>query len=465
MNILTKIFLVLFLTFPYPGMYAFQNDTDEETSVADTTGLPWLDIDLVDRITFRYYYMDSEYPSFRYPLVNSNGDALRPGVTPFFNIEGGATAFDRVSLYYNFQADLANRIELKLASLRFQLGPVGFEAGRGSVWMGHGYYGSLLLSNNADPFNFIRIETADPIKLPYVGSVGYKIFGGSPKRFNILGHRASWYPLPWIELSASKTIIFTESLQIGDLPYFLLRESFRDDGEDFRDARVSLDIGVRLPPAIRSYVYPIVDAKIYFEYAGENIQSFWSTRGGDWVGPFGFEFIGTGNIAGLWIATEQDEIRFEYAQNYRNRYLLSGATSGSGWGKYSIPWYGAYYKQPYVNGEDVMGHHMGSHADVIYFHYQRKFEEVTFRLMYSSRRRGLVERRLPHELSEFPEQKNQFGIEVARPLWMFDVSALFLWNRYDNVDIRRDPLIVHPVPEREASEYILGVKVSYRIGG
>ncbi len=437
---------------------------DEEPSPPDTLGLEWLDFDLVDRVTLRYYYMDSEYPSFRYPLVNSYGDAIKLGVTPFFNIEGRAQAFDYVSLYYNFQADLADRIDLRQASLRFRYDPVAVELARGTVWFGHGYYGSLLLSNNADSFNLVKIETTEPIRIPYIGNVGYMIFQGWPDNFNMVGHRLSFYPLPWLELSASKIVVYTDGKKLWYAPFLLARNSSIQRPDRFRDSRASLDIAVRLPGEFLSYVYPLVEAKVYFEYGGEDIQSFWTT-GGKWVGPLGFEFIGSGNLTGIHLATEQDDLRLEYAQNYRSRYLLSGFAYRQGWGRYSIPWYGTYGPERYINGEDIMGHHMGSHADVIYFHYQRSFENGSFRIMYGNRRRGLIDRRLPHSFSEYPEVKNQYGIEVSRSIWNFDLSTLFLWNRYVNVDVRRDPLIVQPVPDREAAEYILGLRVSYRVGG
>lgn len=435
------------------------------TAVADddTTGIAWLDIDIVDRVTLRYYYLDSEYPAFRYPLENSYGNRIKQGVTPFINIGGRASVFDRVSLYYDFQADLTERIGLNRAALSYRHGPVGFRAARGTVWMGHGYYGSLLLSNNADAFSLVQIEIVEPVELPYVGGVKYMLFHGWPEHFNIVGHRLSVFPLPWIELGGNKTVVYTHGEKLYNAPFRLFKDTAVAGTDRFRDARASLDIAIHLP-FLSEYLYPLVDGKIYFEYAGEDIHSFWTSNNGNWLGPFGFDFIGVGNIAGLWLATENDEIRLEYAQNYRNRSLFSSFSNNTGWGSYTVPWYGTYDRVRYVNDGNVMGHHMGSHADVVYFHYRRTFNEGHFILMYSNRRRGLVERQPPHAVSEFPEVRSQYGVEVSRSIWLFDVSAMFLWNRYENVDVRRDPLIVQPIPDLDAEEYIIGISVHYRIG-
>lgn len=456
------IFILFFIMNTSAAVSGMESMNDDELTDG-AAGIPWLDVDIIDRITLRYYYLDSDYPSFRYPLENSYGDRIKQGITPFLNIEGKATAFDRLSLYYNFQADLTDRIELNRASISYRYGPVAFEAARGTVWMGHGYYGSLLLSNNADAFSLVRIGIEEPVEVPYIGSIQYMLFNGWPKNFNIVGHRLTWFPLPWIELGGNKTVIYTQGEKLYNAPFRLFKDTAGAGTDHFRDARASLDIAVHLP-FLREYLYPLVDGKIYFEYGGEDIHSFWTSNNGNWLGPLGFDFVGAGTIAGIWLSTERDEIRVEYAQNYRNIGLFSRYAGRAGWGEFSIPWYGIYDKMHFVNNGNIMGHHMGSQADIAFFEYTRSFDSGHFTLRYSNRRRGLIEHQLPRELSEHPEVKSQYGIEVSRSVWLFDVTALFLWNRYENVDRDRSPLMVNPIPGRDAEEYIFGITVVYVIG-
>lgn len=423
----------------------------------------WLDIDPITRLRFRGYYLHTERPSDRYNLVNAYGDKLESALSPFWNIEGRVSAFDAVTLDYNFQADLSNRLKLKHAVLRYTAGPAAFTVERGSVWLGHGYYGALLLSNNAEPFSLVRFELTEPLHVPYIGSVQYTLFNGWPENFNIVGHRLTWFPHRWVEIGGNKIVTYTEGRQLWSVPFMLFEDPSVDRHGHRRDARVSIDVALHLP-FLRDYLYPLVDGKIYYEYAGEELYSFWTTKDAGWVGPLGFEFVGVGNLMGVWLATDRYDFRLEYAQNYRNNYLFNSVAGNHLWDRYSIPWYGAYGRLPYLNYGNIMGHHMGSHADVIYTQFRYFLEESTVKIFYNNRRRGLVERQPPLEQSAHPEEMTQYGIEVSRNLWNFTITGLFKWNHYKNIDQNSNPLIVNPSPDTEANEFILGFTVEYRLG-
>lgn len=423
----------------------------------------WLEIEPVTRLRFRGYYLKTDHPSGTYNLINAAGDKLESALSPFWNIEGRATAFDNITLDYNFQADFSNRLKLKQASLRYTVGKTAFSVGRGSVWLGHGYYGSLLLSNHSEPFPLVRFEIVEPVEVPYIGSVRYTIFNGYPKNFNLVGHRVTWFPHRLVEIGGNKIVAYTDGVFPPGVPAVLFQDASLDRDGHRRDSRMSIDVALHLP-FLRDYFYPLVDGKIYFEYAGEEQESFWTTKGGRWVGPFGFEFIGVGNIMGVWLATERYDFRLEYAQNYRNDYLFNSAAENHLWGSFSLPWYGAYGPIPYLNGGSVMGHHMGSHADAVFAQFQYFLEESTVKIFYSNRRRGLVERQPPQRLSAFPEEKTQYGIEVSHTIWNFTLTGLIKWNRYVNVDQNPDPLIVNTLPGTEEDEFIIGFTVDYRLG-
>lgn len=464
---------------PFPLEYETQPRTDlnqfmigfemsyllaNNKAVAPPADFSWLDWTPITRVSFRNYYMRSKHPVKRYELVNSYGDVLEGGMTPFWNIEGSARAFDAVSLYYNFQADFTDRLQLKRASFTYNAGPVAMELARGSVWLGHGYYGSLLLSNHAEPFPLIHIKLHEPVQIPYIGQVQYAIFHGWPGNFNLVGHRLSYFPHPYIEIGGSKVMLYTEGKKLLSAPGLLFADPSVNKNGHRRDARGSIDVALHLP-FLRDYLSPLVDGKIYFEYGGEELHSFWTTDGAKWVGPFGFEFVGVGNIMGIWLATERYEVRAEYAQNYRNDYLFSSVSGDHLWGSFSIPWYGAYGSQPYLNDGNIMGHHMGSHADVLFSQLRFFFDKSTINLSYSSRRRGLVERQPPHEISAYPEELNQFAMEFSREIWDLNITGIFMWNRYLNVDDNGNPLIVNPIPGRKADEFIVGFRVEWSVGG
>ena len=59
------------------------------------------------------------------------------------------------------------------------LGSLEFSIGRQSLWWGQGRHGSLVLTNNAEPLDMIRLTNPNPILLPWV----FKYLG--PFRFDL----------------------------------------------------------------------------------------------------------------------------------------------------------------------------------------------------------------------------------------------------------------------------------------
>ena len=48
------------------------------------------------------------------------------------------------------------------------LGRCEIEAGKDSMWWGPGYHGSILMSNNAEPFKMLKLSTPSPVSLPWI---------------------------------------------------------------------------------------------------------------------------------------------------------------------------------------------------------------------------------------------------------------------------------------------------------
>ncbi|MFO0767160.1 MAG: capsule assembly Wzi family protein [Nitrospiraceae bacterium] len=55
---------------------------------------------------------------------------------------------------------------LREFSLKLTYANISVEAGRGTQWWGHGYHGSLLLTDHAFPMDMIRVGTDRPFRLP-----------------------------------------------------------------------------------------------------------------------------------------------------------------------------------------------------------------------------------------------------------------------------------------------------------
>ncbi len=71
-----------------------------------------------------------------------------------------------------------NKLILGQSNLRIDLGPIGITAGTNNIWRGPGIISSLLMTNNAQGFNHIGLNTIRPLKTP-LGSFELSIFGAT----------------------------------------------------------------------------------------------------------------------------------------------------------------------------------------------------------------------------------------------------------------------------------------------
>ena len=113
--------------------------------------------------------------------------------------------------YLIFYLNSLNTIKINIKNLEIEIG-------RDSQWWGPGYHGSLLLSNNAEPFDMVKISNPRPVLLPWI----FRFLGPfrimafytelederavpEPKLF---GMRLNFKPHPNLELGFSRSIMF-----------------------------------------------------------------------------------------------------------------------------------------------------------------------------------------------------------------------------------------------------------------
>ena len=138
-------------------------------------------------------------------------DALAVSVNPKYisNVDAlglGATSNDKNAYMQEFNA------KVTVANIALQIG-------RGSLWWGPGYRGSLLLTDHAFPLDMIQLGSDESFKLPWVfKSLGdWKINTFLTQlerdrdfsRANVFGLRLSYLPASWLELG------FTRLTQFG----------------------------------------------------------------------------------------------------------------------------------------------------------------------------------------------------------------------------------------------------------
>jgi hypothetical protein len=109
-------------------------------------------------------------------------------------------------------------------------GNVTFQVGRGGLWWGPGYHGTLLMSDNHFPLDMLQLGSEEPFRLPWVfRPLGYwKIQSfltqlESSRDFphaQVFGLRVSYLPADWLELGFARLTQFGGRGHDGKDQYF-----------------------------------------------------------------------------------------------------------------------------------------------------------------------------------------------------------------------------------------------------
>ena len=249
-----------------------------------------------------------------------------------------------------------------------KINPWKFEilAGRDSIWWGQGRHGTLLLSDNAAPFDMIKISTPEAMHLPgklsrlgpwkiglFYAQLEADRYISNPTLF---GARLSIKPLPILELGATASILGQGAgqsrwslEQLSRLIFKFGRNPSKTSGEDDPgDKQFSVDWRLRMP-----FLW---NAEFYGEYAGED------EVGQLFEGNFRTEYV-FGDLAilcGLYLPrispSGRTDLRLEFAQT-------SNWYEDNTWSY----WYShGRYKSGNTYKGLIYGHHMGGDA-VDYF--------------------------------------------------------------------------------------------------
>jgi hypothetical protein len=445
----------------YCAQTVFGQQTDAGTQVASSLPGKWYRIHPVSDFSIRMYSLSSGYPNHYYQLYNSDGDFINKGFNSFSQINGGAEAFDCLSFRYRLQVQNLEQIYFQRLKIMYRYKSVSLLVGRDSMWFGHGYHGSLLLSNNASPMTVVKFKTEEPFRIPYIGKFSYLIFNGWAENFKVLGQRIAYMPVSWLEFGLNQTVIYKNNYKLWEFFKVITASQENLPGHYNNDQRASMDVALYLP-FLKSFT-PIENGKIYFEYAGEDLYAWWQPEDGKWLGPLGFEFFDTGITAGLSLETKNSILHVEYSQNYSNKNIFRNVHTAQfkSYQLYTKKWYRTI---PFVNYGSVMGHHMGPEADDIYFELQHRFKNIGIKLFYDKERHGLVSGYgTVYSVSKYPEKFIQFGGEFNYRWNKINTSFSVIKNNYQNID--RNPDVLEIISQRgsNAQSLIVGVTLTYSV--
>ena len=264
-------------------------------------------------------------------LENSNGDRLDQGlngrVTSSSWFEYGGVLAGYIQPEYQIGED-TNQGVLVEGYLKARGGPVELTVGRESLWWGPGFHGSMISSNNSLAMNMIRLRTANQVTLPWVlgdllGPMKLELFfGGLEKErtfypsSKVTGLRIDFTPAPWIEIGATRSIMFDGGGGRTYLPwyrypfvYFHGNKEGTEGDSSAGDNRWQIDASIRLAD-VGKYVPITRDAELYFDFGWDD------TCCGTFYVP-----IYPGGIVGLYLPnflmSQDTTLRLEYANTSR----------------------------------------------------------------------------------------------------------------------------------------------------
>gem|GEM_PF-6258547 len=244
------------------------------------------------------------------------------------------------------------------AYLRLVLWNVAFKVGRDSLWWGPGRHGTLLVSNNAFPFDLIEIGSASPFYLPgFLSRLGQFEMDGFLTRLEedrdfahtrLLGVRIIYRPMEELMIGFTRMTMFGGEGRPGLTVLDFVGRYFSRANESGKfntnelagvDGRLLLPVGKVLPGHTM---------ELYGEYGGEDEAGFWPTKPA---------FLG-----GVEWSYKRRRVIIEYANNH-----VSG---------FPDVWYThTIYTSGYTYRGNIIGHHMGSDAKDLFIRTELPLQE------------------------------------------------------------------------------------------
>jgi hypothetical protein len=304
-------------------------------------------------------------------LVNNQGRRFQDGFNGGTTFESRLQIGDVLTFYLQPEA-LANEeygaLRLAAGYVKLTLFNVELLVGRDSLWWGPGLHGSLIMSNNAPPLDQVRIGSAEPFLLPwvgeYIGPMKIVFFlaqleeSRDHPRAKLAGMRASIAPFSFLELGASRTVMFggdtRPRLSFDEYWRPLLDPPAGDARLDARQARFrsnnlfAIDADLRIPDVQR--VLPVSDMRLYGEFGWDDTccnSSFIPLSDAISV-LLGVHFMGVFGQEGL-------DARTEYARSSRLSYRHNQFRSG------------------YQTRGEVIAHYMGTEGEDFYSRVTNRF--------------------------------------------------------------------------------------------
>ncbi len=228
-------------------------------------------------------------------------------------------------------------------------GPFEIEAGKDSLWWGPGRGGSLLMSNNAEPFTMVKVSNPQPLLLPWV----FRILGPFKGQWfltqleedrhipkaKLSGVRLNIKPFPLLEFGASRVVMFggegVPNVDLLDYAKMFLATNEQAENNQIAGFDASVLLPLNRIPFGRNL--PLRSIRFYGDAAGEDeagaLPSLWG-----WLGGVQFNDL---------FKTGRTDLRIEYADNHAPH-------------EPDVFYNHSLYRSGYTYEDRIIGHHMGT---------------------------------------------------------------------------------------------------------
>lgn len=378
----------------------FEAEIAEARSPDGTTGTF---LKPVESFSVAYHYLDGPFSVF-----NKEGIPYNNGHNALVQIQSHARLGKVISVFvepvfiFNERKTVDNdsdRTEVRLHKgyAKLTLMNVELEVGRDSLWWGPSTHGSLLMSNNTEPFDMIKLSNPEPVLLPwifsYLGPAQFNVIfsqlndertGAEQANPFLYGLRLGLKPLPILELGVSQLAMFggpgrRDKKHLRPDHLYKILYSRPSDNNDETNQQFSFDWALNIP-GLKKYLFVIDGIKFTGEWGGEDSGIPPNRR----AYILGLAFFKPFTLDGA-------VIRGEYAN-------LSPESVPDVW--YNHPDYPMRYEGR------VFGHHAGADAEDIFVEWSHSFDRFFYKVAFDRERSGI-------KTEPYRQIKNQYFGEIG----------------------------------------------------
>ena len=314
---------------------------------------------------------------------------------------------------------------------------IELEAGRDSLWWGPGRHGSLLLTDNAQPFDLIKLSNPMPTVLPWIfkhlGLFKFVACWTQLERdrvvpeAEILGFRVHMKPFPFLDIGVSRTIMLGGEGRKGATDLGL-----RDWGRVLGGKNIAgpldtnqiggADFELHFPNMDR-WVPKLKSMDLWGEWYGEDQAGLLPSKAGFVAG------LRLGDI----LLTGRTDLILEYAVN-----AITGMPG---------VWYGhSIFGTGYRYEGEIIGHNMGGDAREYFLRLEHYlFSDLMLGMDYNRQQRGVE--------AEVQEDRDRLDLDLT---WQrSDTLLLKAGYRFETIDN------LGQVQAKDQNNHILSILLNY----